>query len=593
MNDQDELINRRLRSMVAGVPTHPAPDLPAIGGSHRGRLPRLAAAAAAVAVIGAALGVGLFIGGRLPAGTGISAEDGEFHGGGLSFRYPESWTVYPANAVGSFGSIFAVIGTADLSDCRGSGGYVDVNCAYAHRLEPGTVRLVVGTAAGLGMPRFPDRKPPGGWQLFVDGLPALVEESGPNAADASDLSVNWTMATGYTLSASLRGPGIDQMREQLDALVASIRFDEAPPPLPTGEAGAIAAAEAAMMAIDTIDRSSREYGSDFYGCFPRDPGTSQTAIVNGGPGNPGSPLPEPVTLTCSIEIVANELREWELTLTASWLAGDSFPAGSYEQLLTLHADGSVGVGVGTDLPAGSPLSATFPGASPVAGPVRLELGQPAVIVDPGATTYLTADQAGDSLSDMAVGTRIFVVSGPETVDGIDWYLVQWPPTRSYVPVLGWLPAKVDGRPQAETVEPHCEASPTLAELVAMAWGERLLCYGNDPITLSRAIVAGDEAAFEVDGTPDWLAEDSDLRLYGEDGPSGMGGSMPIHVDPASGLSLPTGVLLEVTGHFDHPAASACTRSFVDDHAEGLVPEDPSAQVLRCRENFVVTGFRVP
>jgi hypothetical protein len=592
VNEFDEQTSRRLRRMVAGLPTHPIPEIPAVRSPRLGRLRHPAGAAVAVIVIVAALGVGLFVGARLPMGNGINANNGEFHGGGISFRYPEAWTVYPATAVGSFGLVFAVIGTADLHECRGPLGNVDVNCAYAHHLEPGTVRLVVGTGGGLlGTPRFVDRKPPGGWQLFVDGLPALVEESGPNAADASDLSVHWTIATGYTLSASLRGTGIEEMREELDALVMSIRFDDAPPPLPTAEAGAIAAAEAAATAIDTIDSSSREYGSDFYGCFPREPGASQTVVVTGGPGNPGSRLPGPVILTCSTEIAANELREWELTLKAIWPAGPGYPAGTYEQQLALHADGWFGVDVGTEIPAGSPLSATFPTAAPVAGPVSLELGRPAVVVDPGAATYLTPDPAGDSLSGMAVGTRIFVVTGPETIDGIDWYLVQWPPTRSYVPVLGWLPAKVDGRPQAETVEPDCPASPTLPELVAMAWGERLLCYGNDPITLSDVIVGDDEPAFEVRGEPRWLAEDSAVRLYDEDGPSGLGGSMPIHLDPASGLSLPTDTLLEVTGHFNDRAADGCTRAFVDEHASGLVPEDPNVQVLRCRENFVVTGFR--
>ena len=34
--------------------------------------------------------------------------------------------------------------------------------------------------------------------------------------------------------------------------------------------------------------------------------------------------------------------------------------------------------------------------------------------------------------------------------------------------------------------------------------------------------------------------------------------MRVHVDPASGLSLPRGKLLEITGHFDDPAAAAGT-----------------------------------
>ena len=125
----------------------------------------------------------------------------------------------------------------------------------------------------------------------------------------------------------------------------------------------------------------------------------------------------------------------------------------------------------------------------------------------------------------------------------------------------------------------------------MAWGERLLCYGDASVTLPRVIVGEEDPAFEVEGQPGWLAQDSRLRLYDERGPEGVGGSMPIHIDPASAPSLPNGVLLEVTGHFDDPAAAACTRTFVGQDADSLIREEPPVQRLRCRENFVVTAFR--
>lgn len=595
MNDFDEQATRRLRRLVAGLPTHPVPGLPAVRSSRPARLSRVAGAAVTVIVVVAVVGIGLFASGRLPVGNGISANNGAFHGGGISFRYPEAWTVYPATAVGSFGSVFAVLGSADLSECGGMGG-LDVNCAYGRPLAPGTLRLVVGTGAMRNGSLF-DLQPPDGWQLFVDGLPGVVEETGPNSADSSDLALSWTVAMPgsidnvYTLNASLRGPGIEEIRAQLDALVASIRYDEPPSPLPTGAAGAAAAAQVAGQALDTLDRSSREYGSDWYGCFPREPGVSRPGIVTGGPGNPGSVLPEPVSLTCSTSIATTDLQLWALTLVAAWPAGRDYAAGSYQEEFFLDAQGQQVGGLVGELPADAPLLAAFPTAAPVAGPVTLELGQPAVVVDQGATVYRTPDDAGDSLSGLAVGTRLFVVSGPQAIGGIDWYLVQWPPARSYVPVLGWLPAKVDGRPQAQAVEPGCPAAPTLPELVAMAWGERMLCYGGASITLSGVIAGEDVSAFEIQGEPAWLAQDSRLRLYDERGPAGVGGSMPIHLDPASAPSLPTGVLLEVTGHVDDPAAAGCTRAFVGQDADSLVPEGPPMQALRCRENFVVTAFR--
>ncbi len=596
MSELDEQFARRLRHLVNELPTHAVPDLPAIRTSALARLPRVAGAALAAVVVVAAVGAGLLVSGRLPGGNGITANNGDFHGGGISFHYPTDWKAYPGSAYGSFFSAFAIMGTVDLGECSRQGG-LDLNCAYGRQLAPGELRLVVGSGGRPGFSLL-DLKPASGWQLFVDGLPAVVESSGPNTADASDLTLTWTIARPgmvdnfYSLTASLRGPGLEAMRAQLDALVASIRYDEPPTPLPTGTAEAAAAAQAAEHALDALDRSSREYGSDWYGCFSRRPGASQASIVTGGPGNPGSPLPAPVSLTCSTSVAATELQLWKLTLDATWPAGITYPAGSYQERLFLTADGEQVGGNYGELPADSPFSATFPTAAPVSRPVSLEPGRPAVVVDPGATTYLTPDQAGDSLSSMAVGTRLFVVSGPQTAGGIDWYLVQWPPTRSYAPVLGWLPAKVDNRPQAQTVAPVCPASPTLPELVAMAWGERLLCYGAEPITLSRVMVGEHAPDLEVNGQPVWLAEDSSLRLYDDQGPTGVGGWMQLHVDPASALNLPTGTLLEITGHFDDPAATGCSRAFVGAEASSLVPEDAGAQVLRCRENFVVTGFRV-
>ena len=68
-------------------------------------------------------------------------------------------------------------------------------------------------------------------------------------------------------------------------------------------------------------------------------------------------------------------------------------------------------------------------------------------------------------------------------------------------------------------------------------------------------------------------------------------------DPTSGRKLGyvgeiIDQLLAIIGHFDDPAAASCSRAFVGEEASSLVPEEGSVQVLRCRENFVVTGFNV-
>jgi hypothetical protein len=584
---------RRLQRMVAAMPSHSAPDLAMARARRRlGWLPRLAGGLAVLLLVTTVVGVGLLVTGRLPLPGAVSARDGSFHGGGLRFEYPKEWNVYPSSMVGTMGSVFAVMGTADVGSCAGLGG-IDPNCAFATPLGPGTLRLVVGTGAMPGYSIL-DHEPPGGWQLFVDGLPAYVEETGPNTADASDLSLSWTIARPgsldnvYTLEAALRGPGVVEMRAQLDALVASIRFDEQPVALPTGAGGEAAAAQAVRTALDSIDRSVREYWSDWYACFPREPNTSRDGVVHAGPGNVGGQLAEPLAVTCTTSVTATAMQLWQVTLQASWPAGDGYPAGSAQEELYVTAHGETAGDWISDLGSDSPLAVWPPTPSPRAGPVQLQVGGLARMIDPSGTLYLTPEFGGDMLSGVPASQRMYVVSGPRTINGTDWYLVQWPPARSHVPVLGWLPAKVGARPEAESVAPACPANPSLDDLVAMGWGERLLCFGNQSITLTR-VVAGDEAAdIEVQGEPAWLAVDSSLRLYDEDGPSGLGGSMPVHLDPSSGIDVATGTLLDVTGHFDDPAAMGCSRGFVGDDASSLVPEDSDAQVLRCRENFVVT-----
>ncbi len=598
MSDRDRDLGpdatRRLRRMVAALPSHSTPELTMARGRRRlGWLPRLAGGLAALLVVTTVVGVGLLVTGRLPLPGAVSARDGSFHGGGLSFQYPKEWKVYPSSMVGTMGSVFAVMGTSDVGGCNGILG-IDPNCGFATPLGPGTLRVVVGTGA---MPGFSilDHEPPGGWQLFVDGLPAYVEETGPNSADASDLSLSWTIARPgsldnfYTLEAALRGPGVEEMRAQLNALVASIRFDEQPVPLPTGAEGEAAAAQAVRTGLDSIDRSVREYWSDWYACFPREPNTSRDGVVHTGPGNVGGQLAEPLAVTCTTTVTPTSMQLWEVTLEASWPAGGGYPAGSSTERLYITADGENAGDWVSDAGSDSPLAVWPPTPAPVAGPVQLQVGGLARMIDPTGYLYGTPDfTKGDTLSGVRASQRMYVLAGPQTMNGTDWYLVQWPPARSYVPVLGWLPVKVDGRPQAESVQPSCPASATLADLVAMAWGERLLCFGNQPLTLSGVVAGEHPADLEVTGAPTWLAVDSALRLYDADGPSGLGGSMPIHVDPSSGVSVPTGSLLDVTGHFDDPAAGSCTRAFVDPQSMGLVVEDPSAQVLRCRENFVVT-----
>ncbi len=600
MIDPDERLTGRMERLLAAMP---ADSAPAVTPLRRGRLRpmfRGAAAMAAIVLVVAVVGIGLLTTGRIPiggpSGPAVTAEEGKFRGVGIDFDYPREWHVYRTSSVGSFFSTFAVMGNQSLDGCRTFLiGPLDVNCAYRMSLAPGTVRLVVGAG---GMPGYSilDHEPAGGFTIHVDGLPAIVTESGPNSADASDVTLLWTFAHPgsvdniYTLRASLRGPGIEEMRAQLDELIASMHYSTPPQRLPTGVAAVPLLERATARAVNFMDRDARDIqNSDVYACLPRQPNSSRTTVITSGPNGP---LTSPLSVTCSTRVQATELQLWRLTLEIAWDSGPGFKAGSLVTTVWVSPDGTPGA-TETTLASDFPNSQLPASPSPVTGRVNLTLNQPAVVVDPGATTYFSPDLGGHALNSLSVGARLFVVWGPQTVGGTDWYLVQWPPMRSYVPALGWLPSKVNGRPQAQTVAPDCPSAPTQTQLVAMAWGERLLCYGNNELTLSPVIVGRDDhPQLHIDGTPAWLADDSSLRLYDQDGPLGVGGSIPVYLDPASSLSLPIGERLQVIGHFDDPAAAGCHRSFTGTEASNLVAEPPEVQVLRCRENFVISAFRI-
>ncbi len=208
------------------------------------------------------------------------------------------------------------------------------------------------------------------------------------------------------------------------------------------------------------------------------------------------------------------------------------------------------------------------------------------------TAILTPDPNGDSLASVRAGLHLYVVSGPVDVNGVDWYLVQWLPTRSYPAILGWIPAEGDGRALVRPIEPPCpRGAVDVPTLVGLIPAERVGCFGDRTIVLRPVIAAEHNPALEVEGSPGWLAVDSRWRLYGADGPEGVEGYLQVFVSPDAGGSLPAGQWLEVSGHFDDAAAATRQRRFVGQDAPNLVPEAPAEQVLRCRENFVITAFR--
>lgn len=164
---------------------------------------------------------------------------------GIELDYPADWTVHdrlPAST--GFGQVMAIIGTLPWGPCAP----VDINCHYEQRLEPGQISVQVGRLALVGEEdicelgasrsdldgRGPDDAPAAGSLTRIDGRPAIRTDYDVRQADYyhSDEWRHWTIAApgsrrdAYTIQAMYRGPGIEEMRVELDQLIATIRLGE-------------------------------------------------------------------------------------------------------------------------------------------------------------------------------------------------------------------------------------------------------------------------------------------------------------------------------------------------------------------------------
>ena len=189
------------------------------------------------------------------------------------------------------------------------------------------------------------------------------------------------------------------------------------------------------------------------------------------------------------------------------------------------------------------------------------------------------------------GAALYVLDGPVSDDGHDWYRVEWLDAPLAIPI-GWVAgADLDGRRFVEADTLDCPPAPSVPSDVArMAHGYRVSCFGADPLTIRARLVP---CECSVDGPyeglePSWLMPD-----YGPDGPwilidPTAAGPSPIlsedlflirHPDSPSPDSLGDAIVL-VTGMFGHPDAADCA-TWVGDG-----PANPGD----CSGTFVVTGI---
>lgn len=259
-----------------------------------------------------------------------------FHKNGLVFEYPAAWRVFHYSEVSSFSNLIAYLATVDVPDpCTTSAN--ETSCGSTYRLDPDS--LVV-TVRNNGNPTFDilQGRPSDAQAMTVGGLPAYVEpESAQVLGIGADVGVVWTLSMPgsvdnfYTISADIRGPDTARLRDEVDALVASIRYD--PPVVPLSTNGG-AAALAASKALATMAEDSAVWN-----CFPPGEGTRQlliTALVM------GPDLSRPQLATCTTTIEATPLQLWRMTLTLRLPHPDPQGGSGQTIILWVDADGTPG-----------------------------------------------------------------------------------------------------------------------------------------------------------------------------------------------------------------------------------------------------------
>ena len=265
-------------------------------------------------------------------GNGLVA----FHDDGLVFDYPASWRPFRYEVVSSVSNLIVYLATVDVPDpCTRTVN--SVACGQSYHLVPDSIVVAI---TGVGFPGFNilDGPPPGARALVVDGLPAYVEELPPaDRAAGADSSTRWTIARPesvdnyFLVQADIRGPDVADQLRQVDALVASLRFDPPLVPLEISDAAAERAATKALATMASTDPS--------WECFPARPGIRHMRITAfaSGPG-----LAEPQVATCSTRIEPTRLQLWRLTLTERLPQADPQSGTDQQIVLWVSPDGTPG-----------------------------------------------------------------------------------------------------------------------------------------------------------------------------------------------------------------------------------------------------------
>ena len=207
------------------------------------------------------------------------------------------------------------------------------------------------------------------------------------------------------------------------------------------------------------------------------------------------------------------------------------------------------------------------------------------------------------------GTRLLVIDGPVEASGYDWFHVQpsgYDNAGDNYPA-GWVaagkagehwiePFEFDCPPLPEDVEALSALSPTHARLDLYY---RISCYGGVEITFTARL---EQQATACTGESPWVIEPAwfgdclgydhglvSLASYRRGAGAVWAPEADLSMAAEPGAPPEDWPTVEVTGKFDHPAASTCRR--VPNPEDTPEYRLPALTILDCRTQFVVTSLR--
>jgi hypothetical protein len=243
-------------------------------------------------------------------------------------------------------------------------------------------------------------------------------------------------------------------------------------------------------------------------------------------------------------------------------------------------------------PTLEPGSVVLDGPFPPGTAVRVTVGGLAVRSEPRPRAPALAElQQGDVLA---------LLGWPRRIDGRTWYEALRAGTGGKLPPLpsefgggervgGWVVVR-DGRATVRGVAPRCPDEVTLAVVGAMLASERLACFGSDSITLTGTSGCGECGGASTDvARPEWLIGEFSAELLSVD-PRLRLGDLSMRFSPDGPERPAAGSVVDVTGHFDDPAAADCRLEVTVRNT--LLPVARSLAVEACRQQFVVERYQV-